>query len=155
MDPDSAVGILKAFHDAHVADWPLAATFFIPAAGEEPGAEMFGQGDAARSKLHALAAWGLEIGSYGAGGGSLRGKGAGEIQRELGLGQMRLERWLPGLRVTAFALSDGAWPADRQLLATGEHAGMKYEYTAVVGSDRGLAPSPRAGRLDPHRIPRI
>ena len=29
VDPDSAVGILLAFHQAHPADWPLRATFFV------------------------------------------------------------------------------------------------------------------------------
>ncbi|MCX7668843.1 MAG: hypothetical protein N2439_02065, partial [Anaerolineae bacterium] len=155
VDPDSAVGILKAFHDAHVADWPLAATFFIPAAAEEPGAEVFGQAETARSKLQALTAWGLEIGSYGAGGGSLAGQRAEDVQRELGLSQTRLERWLPGLRVTAFALPEGAAPAERSLLVKGEYAGMRYEYVAAVGSGGGLAPSPHTRRFDPYRIPRI
>lgn len=155
VDPDSAVGILKAFHDAHVADWPLAATFFIPAVAEEPGAEVFGQAETARDKLNALATWGLEIGSYGAGGGSLRGKSAEEVRRELGLSQTRLERWLPGRRVASFALPDGVPPADRQLLVKGEYAGMRYEYATAVGSGGGLAASPFNPRFDPYRLPRI
>lgn len=154
VDPDCAVGILKAFHDAHPADWPLAATFFVPAVGEEPGAEVFGQPEAARAKLAALLAWGMEVGSYPA-TGSLAGKGAADVQRELGRGQALLERWLPGRRVSALALSDAVAPADRRLLAQGEHAGMKYQYAAAVGLGAGPAPSPQTPRFDPYRIPRI
>lgn len=154
VDPDSAVGILKAFHDAHPADWPLAATFFVPADGEEPGAEVFGQPASARAKLSALLAWGMEVGSYAA-TGDLSRKSAEDVQRELGRGQALLERWLPGQRISSLALSEAAAPADRRLLAQGEHAGMRYEYTAAVGLGAGLAPSPQTPRFDPHRIPRI
>jgi hypothetical protein len=155
VDGDSAVGILKAFHEAHPADWPLAATFFITADGDEPGAAVFGQAEAARRKLEALRAWGLEVGSYGVGGGSLGRKSSEEVQRELGLSQTRLERWLPGLRVFSFALPDAALPSSAELLAKGEHDGMYYGYGAVVGAGRGLARAPQAAQFDPHRIARF
>lgn len=155
VDSDSAVGILKAFHDAHPADWPLAATFFITTDDEEPGATVFGQAESARRKLETLRAWGLEIGSYGMGGGSLGRKNAAGLQRELGLSQARLERWLPGLRVFSFALPDAALPEQPALLGKGEYDGMYYAYGAVVGAGRGLAPSPQTARFDPYRIPRL
>jgi hypothetical protein len=155
VDPDSAVGILKAFHDAHPADWPLAATFFIAPDGDEPGAAVFGQAESARRKLETLRAWGLEVGSYGAGGGSLARKSPEEVQRELGLSQTRLERWLPGLQVFSFALSDAALPRDPALLVKGEHEDRYYAYRAVVGAERGLARSPQTAQFDPHRIARF
>jgi hypothetical protein len=155
VDGDSAVGILRAFHEAHPADWPLAATFFIAPDGDEPGAAVFGQADSARRKLEALRAWGLEVGSYGVGGGSLGRKSPEEVQRELGLSQTLLERWLPGLRVFSFALPDAALPRDPALLVKGEHEGMYYAYSAVVGTGRGLARSPQTAQFDPHRIPRF
>jgi hypothetical protein len=159
VDPDSAVGILKAFHDAQPADWPLAATFFIAPDGDEPGAAVFGQAESARRKLAALRAWGLELGSYGTHinvrGGSLGRKSLAEAQRELGLSQTLLERWLPGLRVFSFALPDAALPRDPALLVKGEHDGMYYAYGAVVGAGRGLARAPTTASFDPHRIPRF
>jgi hypothetical protein len=146
VDPDSAVGVLKAFHDAHPADWPLAATFFVPAEEDEPGATIFGQAESARGKLAALRAWGIEIGGYDASGASLRGKSVEDVQRALGRSQTLLERWLPGLQVFSFALPDAALPAEPALLVKGEHDGMYYAYRAVVGAERGLAPSPRSAR---------
>lgn len=155
VDPDSAVGILKAFHDAHPADWPLAATFFVIAGGDSPGATLFGQAESAQQKLAALTHWGLEVGSYGLGGGSLGGKNSTEVQRELGLSQTLLERWLPGYRVVSLALPDGTVPREGGLLTRGEHAGMNYEYGAAVTAGGGLAPTHRSRGFDPYRIPRI
>ncbi len=155
VDAESAVGILKAFHDAHPADWPLAAVFFIAPDGDEPGPAVFGQAASARRKLEVLRAWGMEIGSYGMAGEKLSGKSAAEVQRELGTSQALLERWLPGLRVLSLALPDGAAPADKSLLSRGEHDGRYYDYRIVVGVGGGLAPSPRSARFDPYRIPRV
>jgi hypothetical protein len=95
------------------------------------------------------------VGSYGAGGGSLARKSPEEVQRELGLSQTRLERWLPGLRVFSFALPDAALPSSAELLVKGEHDGMYYGYGAVVGAGRGLARAPQTAQFDPHRIPRF
>jgi peptidoglycan/xylan/chitin deacetylase (PgdA/CDA1 family) len=155
LDPESAVGILKAFHDAHRADWPLRATFFVPPGGEEPDAAIFGQAESARRKLDMLRSWGMEIGSYGMGGEKLRGKGPAEVQRVLGQSQALLERWLPGERVVSLALPDGAFPADPSLAARGEHEGVRYAYSAVAGGESGMAPSPRLPGFDPGHIPRI
>ncbi len=154
-DPDSAVGILRAFHDAHPADWPLRATFFVAPDGDEPGAQLFGQGESAKRKLAALVEWGLEVGSSGMGGSTLSGKDAADVQRELGLSQTLLERWLPGYRVFSFSPSDDVLPRDRALLAAGEYDGMKYSYSAVVTGNGGLAPSPFSSSFDPFAIPRV
>ncbi len=155
VDNESAVGILKAFHDAYPADWPLAAVFFIAPDGDVPGPAIFGQAEAAQRKLEALWTWGMEIGSAGMGGGKLNGKSAAEVQRELGLSQTLLERWLPGLQVISLALPDGAAPSDRALLSRGEYDGRYYSYRAVVGVGGGLAASPHSAQFDPYRIPRI
>ncbi len=154
-DPDSAVGILKAFHDDHPADWPLRATFFVAPSGPEPDAAVFGQPESAKRKLEMLRKWGMEVGSYGMGGGKLSGKSPAEVQRELGLSQTLLERWLPGQRTVSLALPDGVFPGNAALAAKGEHEGVTYAYGAVAGGEAGLAPSPRSPRFDPFRIPRI
>jgi peptidoglycan/xylan/chitin deacetylase (PgdA/CDA1 family) len=154
IDPDSAVGILKAFHDAHVPDWPLAATFYVAPQTAEPGAAVFGQPESAQAKLAALAHWGLEVGSYTMSGDTLTGKNATETQRELGQSQAALERWLSG-RVFSLALPAGALPQDPDLLVKGEHDGLRYAYGAVVGIGEGLAPSPYLPQFNPHRLPRI
>jgi peptidoglycan/xylan/chitin deacetylase (PgdA/CDA1 family) len=155
VDPESAVGIMKAFHDAHPADWPLRATFFVAPDGAEPDAAVFGQAESAQRKLDMLRKWGMEVGSYGMGGGKLSGKSPDEVQRELGLSQTLLERWLPGQRIVSLALPDGVFPANSALAAKGEHDGVMYAYGAVAGGETGLAPSPRSPMFDPLRIPRI
>jgi hypothetical protein len=66
-----------------------------------------------------------------------------------------LERWLPGLRVFSFALPDGALPKDEAFLVKGEHDGMYYGYSAVVGAGRGLTRSPQTAQFDPYRIARF
>ena len=155
VDPDSAVGILQAFHEAHPADWPLRATFFVAPGGAEPDAAVFGQADSAQRKLEMLRKWGMEVGSYGMGGGKLTGKNPAEVQRELGLSQTLLERWLPGERIVSLALPDGVFPDDSALTANGEHERVTYAYSAVAGGEAGLAPATRSPRFDPLRIPRI
>jgi hypothetical protein len=155
VDPDSAVGILQAFHEAHPADWPLRATFFVAPGGAVPDAAIFGQAESAQRKLEMLRKWGLEVGSYGMGGGKLAGKSPAEVQRELGLSQTLLERWLPGRRIVSLALPDGVFPTDSVLAANGEHEGVAYAYGAIAGGMAGMAPAPSSPRFDPLRIPRI
>ncbi len=158
VDGDSAAGILKAFHDAHPADWPLRATFFVAPDGDEPGATIFGQGESAKRKLAMLVQWGIEVGSSGMGDGTTVGMSnmtPVDVQRELGLSQTLLERWLPGYRVFSFSPPDGALPRDKRLLAAGEYGGMRYSYGAVVAGNSGLAPSPSASSFDPLAIPRV
>jgi len=155
VDPESAVGILQAFHDAHQADWPLRATFFVAPGGAEPDAAVFGQAESAKRKLDMLRKWGMEVGSYGMGGGKLSGKNPAEVQYELGLSQTLLERWLPGQRIVSLALPDGVYPGNSALAAKGEHEGVTYAYGVVAGGEAGLAPSPRSPRFDPLRISRI
>jgi hypothetical protein len=55
VDPNTAVGILKAFHDAHLADWPLRATFCVSPFSEEPGQGPFGRRELSAQKLALLA----------------------------------------------------------------------------------------------------
>lgn len=155
VDPDSAVGILKTFHDAHPADWPLAATFFVVAGSDAPGATIFGQAESAQQKLAALTQWGLEVGSYGLSGRKLSRPTAAEAQQEWGLSQTRLERWLPGYRVASLALPDGVVPPEPGWLIRGEHAGMNYSYRMAVIVGGGLAATHRSPGFDPYHIPRI
>ena len=165
IDPASAVGVLRAFHEAHPADWPLAATFFIAPDGVSegaatdpvPGAAVFGQGETAQRKLALLVEMGFEVGSAGLAGGNL-GKArltAADAQRELGLSQTLIERWLPGYRVASLALPGSVLPDDSTLLAAGEHAGMRYRYAAVATVLDALAPGPATPGYAPLAIPRI
>ena len=155
VDPNTAVGILKAFHDAHVADWPLRATFCVSPFSEEPGQGPFGRQELSAQKLTLLAQWGLEVGIGLEGRGDLSKLSPEDAQRELAAGQARLKDWLPDSEITSLCLADGGFPRDKSLLIGGESDGQSYAYKATVGTLRGLAPSPRSPKFEPHRIPRV
>lgn len=67
VDPDSAVGIIKTFHDKHGNDWPMRATFFVLIETNSDDRNIFGQPEHPEykaEKLKQLASWGMEIGSH-------------------------------------------------------------------------------------------
>jgi peptidoglycan/xylan/chitin deacetylase (PgdA/CDA1 family) len=155
VDPDSAVGILREFHEAHPADWPLRATFFVLPGEGQPGHALFGQPELALKKLSQLVEWGMEIGSHTISHANLYQATAEKVQRELGLSQARLEDWLPGYDVVSLSVPYGIYPQDEALLAAGEHDGVPYSYAAAVQVGAGLAYSPHTASFDPYHIPRV
>jgi peptidoglycan/xylan/chitin deacetylase (PgdA/CDA1 family) len=64
LDPNCAVGIIKAFHDRHPDDWPLKATFFVLMETDAPDHNLFGQPESAARKLRQLTEWGMELGVH-------------------------------------------------------------------------------------------
>jgi len=155
VDPDSAVGILLAFHQAHPADWPLRASFFVLQDVDVPERILFGQPEWAQQKLQMLVAWGMEIGSHTISHANLAESAPEEAQRQLALSQARLETLLPGYEVTSLSVPFGQYPLDETLLVSGEYQGQSYTYRAVVREAGGLAPSPHTAGFEPYRIPRV
>ena len=155
VDADSAVGILRAFHEAHPDDWPLRATFFVLQGEGQPGHALFGQPELAKEKLSNLVEWGMEVGSHTISHANLYQLSAEGVQRELGLSQAQLEEWLPGYSVVSLSVPYGMFPQDETLLAEGEHDGLTYTYRAAVKVGGSLAPSPRSPEFDPYHIPRV
>jgi hypothetical protein len=155
VDPNTAVGILKSFHDAHPADWPLRATFCVSPFGEEADRGPFGSQELSSQKLSLLSNWGMEVALGLEGGGNLSKMSSEEVQSELAGGQARLKKWLPDTRISSLCLADGSIPKDNAVLAGGEAGGESYAFTATAGAVRGLAPSPRSSKFDPYRIPRV
>ena len=155
VDPESAVGILLAFHEAHPADWPLRATFFVLQGEGQPGYGLFGQPDLALQKLSMLVEWGMEIGSHTIAHANLHQISREEVQRELGLSKAQLEGWLPGYEVVSLSVPYGIYPQDETLLAAGEHDGVSYTYKAAVQVGASLSPSPQAPLFRPYHIPRV
>jgi hypothetical protein len=151
VDPNTAVGVLEAFHDAHPADWPLRATFCVSPFSEEPGQGPFGNPGLSAQKLSLLAQWGFEIATGLEGRGNLSRLSPEDARRELSTAQARLRAWLPGAETTSLCLMDGGFPGDSSVLAGGE----SYAFNATTGTRRGLAPSPRSPKFDPYRIPRV
>jgi peptidoglycan/xylan/chitin deacetylase (PgdA/CDA1 family) len=155
VDPTSAVGILLDFHQAHPADWPLRATFFVLQDAEGPGRATFGQPEWTEQKLHKLVEWGMEIGGHTIGHANLAESAPEEVKRQLALSQTRLEGLLPGYRLTSLSVPYGEYPEDESLLVSGEYQGQAYAYQAVVQVSGGLAPSPHTEAFDPYHIPRV
>jgi hypothetical protein len=152
VDPNSAVGILQAFHEAHPLEWPLRATFFVPPA--EQGAA-FGQPDLAARKIELLAVWGVEVGGQIASGVDLSGLSAEEVQRELARPHVYVASLLPGYDIYSLNITDGAAPAEAALLAQDPSGAGSYSYGAAVGLRDGLAPSFNSLDFNPYDIPRV
>lgn len=155
VDPDSAVGILRAFHEVHPADWPLRATFFVLQDVDAPERVLFGQPEWAQQKLQMLVGWGMEVGSHTISHADLSKSSPEEIQRQLAVSQARLEALLPGYDVASLSVPFGMYPADTSLLAAGAYQGQAYHFQAAVDVSGGLAPSPHTPAFDPYRIPRV
>jgi hypothetical protein len=154
-DPDTAVGILKSFHDAHPPDWPLRATFCVSPFSEQPDLGPFGSQELSAQKLALLSGWGMEVALGLEGRGNLAKMSPEEVRSELAGAQARLKKWLPDARISSLCLADGSIPKDDAVLAGGEADGESYAFTATAGTVRGLAPSPRSSKFDPYRIPRV
>jgi hypothetical protein len=155
IDAESAVGILKNFHDAHSADWPLRGTFLVRASGAESGSPPFGQSDRVALKLATLVYWGMEVGTYIPRDVKLNELGGEEVQWELSRSRAELGALLPGYNIVSLGLPDGTYPQDPALLAAGESGGMTYAYRAAVQYETGLAPSPVSPYFRPYHIPRV
>lgn len=155
VDPDSAVGIMLAFHQQHPADWPLLGTFFVLQDVDAPDRILFGQPEWAQQKLQMLVNWGMEVGSHTISHADLSASSAEEVQRQLGVSQQQLAALLPGYAVTSLSVPFGSYPAEEWLLAEGSYNGVPYRYTAVVEVAGGLTASPYAAEFDPFHILRV
>ena len=155
LDPQSAVGMLKAFHDEHPADWPLRATFFVLQDVDGSGQISFGQPALAQQKLQMLVDWGMEIGSHTINHANLAESTPEVVQWELGASKFNLEVLLPGYEVVSLSVPFGLYPQDEALLAEGMYQERVYRYQGVVEVSGGLAPSPHSPAFDPYHIPRI
>jgi hypothetical protein len=154
LDPNSAVGVLKAFHDEHPADWPLRATFFVQPEAGNPAYLLFGQPQFAPQKLQNIVEWGMELGSYTLNGVDLSHSNHEEIRRQLS-SQNLIEAYAPGYQVVSLALPQGQRPQFESLLRRGIYDTLIYEYGLVAtNGDRPIL-SPLSGDFDPYHISRI
>jgi hypothetical protein len=153
VDPDSAVGILQAFHEAHPWEWPLRATFFIPPG--DAGRPAFGQSELASRKIELLASWGMEAAGQVAEGVDLSQLSPEDVQRELARPHAYVAGLYPGYDIFSLDIPGGSYPDDKTLLAEGTLGADPYTYGAVVGADVALAPSFLSPDFDPLNLPRV
>lgn len=154
LDPNSAVGVLKAFHDEHPADWPMRATFFVQPEAVEPDYNLFGQPEFVEQKLKNMVEWGLEIGSYSMTGANLAEISYEDIRYQLS-SEAAIEAYLPGYEIESLALPQGQLPAYAKLLQRGTYDNLIYDYNVVAVRGDQAIPSPYTNAFDPHTIQRI
>jgi peptidoglycan/xylan/chitin deacetylase (PgdA/CDA1 family) len=154
VNPASAVGILLNFHQAHPADWPLRATFFVLSDAGNAAQFSFGQPEWGNQKLQMLVNWGMEVGSHTLSHANLSKISPDEVQHELAGSQAALQKALPGYTVESVGVPYGAYPADDALFS-GYYGDQPYGYRAAAEVSGGFALSPHAANFDPLHIPRV
>ncbi|MDD5593880.1 MAG: polysaccharide deacetylase family protein [Candidatus Margulisbacteria bacterium] len=114
LDPDSAAGVLKRFHDQH-PDWPLRATFFVLIETNDPEHNLFGQPDLAARKLRQLAEWGMEIGAHTYSHDRLDKISAAAARRSIGRELATLTKFV-SRETVSLSLPEGKYPKDLSVL---------------------------------------
>jgi len=154
LDPNSALGVLKAFHDEHPADWPLRATFFVQLEADDPAYRLFGQPEFVEQKLLNLVDWGMEIGSYTMNAADLSRSSYDGILYQLS-SETNIEALIPGYEVESLALPLGQRPKFESLLRNSTYDNVLYDYKIVAGTGEQPIPSPHTDAFDPYNIQRI
>lgn len=147
IDPDSAVGVLQAFHERH-PDWALKATFYV---NDRP----FEQADSWREKIRFLIDQGMEVGNHTLTHANLGRLDAATTERELGGLDHLLGQADPSLSPVTMALPYGALPQAAEAAKAGAFQGRSYKIKAFLLVGANPAPSPYSHRFDPYRVPRV
>lgn len=154
IDPNCAVGIMQSL----VANgyWQPKATFFCLLDVVPNEREVFGQTERRKEKLRNLVDWGYEVGSNTKTNLDLSSATQDAIRSELAESQSALDDLIGSdYAVTSIAMPYGRFPRSTTLLASGTWQEYTYRYTAAVGLDNTLCPSPFSTTFDPLHIPRI
>lgn len=141
IDPDCAVGILKAFHEKHPKEWPLRATFFILIETSDPDHDLFGQPELAAKKLRQLAEWGMEIGTHTYSHDRLDKISPAAAHRSIERSIRTLTKYV-SQEIVSLSLPQGFYPKDMSILSD-------FKLLAEVAG--GMNPA----RFDPLHIKRI
>lgn len=148
IDPDSAVGMIMAFHEQH-PDFGVAGTFYV--LWPYP----FGQKDYARQKISFLINNGFEIGNHTVHHTSLSDLSPDEVRSELAMPNKYVSEIVPGYATDSLALPNGVSPKDPELLKAGSSDGIAYQMKAVLLVGAAPAPSPFSKDFNPYRLPRV
>ena len=141
LDPDSAVGILKLFHDRHPNDWPLRATFFVLIETNAPSHNLFGQPELAGRKLKELEERGMEVGAHTYSHDRLDKISAAAARRSIDRELAALSKFVSA-EIVSLAVPEGKYPKDMSVLA-------KFKLVAEVAG--GMNPV----KYDPLHVKRI
>ncbi len=153
VDPNSAVGIIEAFHASH-PDFAAKATFNVLPEAAEPN-KLFGQPQYEAQKLQYLVQHGFEIGNHTYWHQRLDDVNDQEVQRQLALAVKEIDQAVPGYKIRTMALPLGLWPKDRSLAISGSYQGVSYQNDAILLVASDPAPSPNSKDFDPHALERV
>ena len=156
LDPECAVGVIKAFHDEHPDDWPLRATFFVLVQTNAADRNLFGQPEHPEykeQKLKQLVSWGMEVGGH-----CYSHERLSEISPEfacytLARAAQELEK-LSGQQIVSLAVPMGLYPT-KEAVFSGQYQSITYDYKLVCEVAGGLQPVPGLAKFDPYHINRI
>ncbi|MES2464286.1 MAG: polysaccharide deacetylase family protein [Armatimonadota bacterium] len=156
IDPNSALGIMDAFHKEH-PEWAMRGTFFILPKSKAT-MEPFGQVGLGNQKIAYLLEQGMEIGNHTTLHKSLRRMTAAQIQEEIGNANNSILAVAPEAKITAFAVPMGQFPHDDgnlKYLMHGTFDGKPYDHKMVMAAAYRPIPSPAATDYNPGKLERI
>ncbi|MFZ5969000.1 MAG: polysaccharide deacetylase family protein [Bacillota bacterium] len=151
IDPNSAIAILKEFHDKH-PDFPLEATFFVN--DNVP----FGQQEHLEYKLKYIVENGMDIGNHTVTHVDFTNASTERMQKELAGIVKLIDEYLPDYEVNTLALPFGSRPKDKNLyvyLEKGNYEGVGYENIAILNVGWDPYKSPYHKDFNPLAIHRI
>jgi len=153
IDPDCAVGVIKAFHDKHPKEWPMRATFFIVIGTNNPDRNIFGQKELAEKKLKQLTEWGMEVASHTYWHDQLS-KVKPEFARYSLAKSVKMLSDMSGQKMVSLATPMGLYPEDESVFS-GKYQSIEYDLKLVCEVAGGLQVPPDSPKFNPHHINRI
>jgi hypothetical protein len=148
LDPNTAVGIMEAFAQAH-PDFPAVGSFYIPRNAFD------GNGSTPQRTLNWLVENGFELGNHTRDHIPFNTIDATQVQRQLVLGDHVLSDRIRGYEAKTMALPLGALPTPRSLAISGSWHGESYHFDGVFLDGAEPSPSPFSIKFTPGAIPRI
>lgn len=158
IDPNSAVGVMDAFHKKH-PDWRMRATFFVLPKSDrtmEPfGKPGLGQAD---DKFKYIVENGMELANHSTYHKDMSRMSPAQLQEEIGNAHNKILEAAPNAKLQVIALPMGKFPRDKnhlKYLLKGTYQGKTYEYKAAFLAAYRPMPSPVSKGYNPLKLERI
>lgn len=156
IDPECAVGIIKAFSEQHPKDWPMRATFFILIKTNNPDRDIFGQPEHPeykQKKIKQLADWGMEVGGHCYSHERLSDVSERSARYALARSSACLEK-MSGQKIVSMATPMGLYPKDDSIFS-GKYQKIEYDFKLVCEVSGGKNFPPDSPKFNPRHINRI
>jgi peptidoglycan/xylan/chitin deacetylase (PgdA/CDA1 family) len=151
IDPNSVVGIMAAFAQAH-PEFGMHASFFFN------GGTPFGQKEYVDFKFNYMLENGMDIGNHSYGHDHFKKLTAKEVEISLGKNAAALKAMLPeGYEIDLLALPYGERPieSERGTLISGQYEGTAYRHAAILNVGWKPSVSPYDASFDFASIQRV